>query len=174
MYDLTDIVFLVLLFVHVGTVVLWMGASILYVSVLGPSIKRLSPSSRADLIKAIGSAYERYNLRNATIAIVAGLILYAYVTGRIVSVSSNVMLGDSGMPWILAGILFGLAAYILGIAVVMRANRGLMRQMGAAPAGSAPSAEMMSLQRRVAMGSGLQALFLVLALLFMIVGANTF
>jgi hypothetical protein len=169
---LTDIIFLVLLFVHVGTVVLWMGASILYVSVLGPSIAKLAPSSRADLVKAIGSKYERYTLSVATIAIVVGLILYAWMT----QVDTGVAPTGSWMPWILVGIISGLVAYIIGIIVVMRANRGLMRMMSqssSGPTGSGtPSAEMMGLQRRVAMGSGLQALFLVIALLCMVVGAN--
>jgi hypothetical protein len=169
---LTDIVFLVLLFAHVGTVVLWMGASILYVSVLGPSITKLAPSSRADLVKAIGSAYEKYIVRNATIAIVAGLVLYAWIT----QVDTGVAPTGSWMPWILIGILSGLVAYIIGIAVVIRANRGLMRMMSqssSGPTGSeTPSTEMSALQRRVRMGSGLQALFLFIALLCMVVGAN--
>jgi len=169
---LTDIIFLVLLFAHIGTVVLWMGASVLYVSVLGPSIAKLAPSSRADLIKAIGTRYERYLVRNATIAIAAGLILYAYIS----QASSGLAPSSSGLPWILVGIIFGLAAYVMGIAVVMRANRGLMKLMGQSPAGqtgpTTPSPEMTRLQRRVAMGSGIQALLLFIALLSMVVGAN--
>jgi uncharacterized membrane protein len=168
---LTDIIFLVLLFAHIGTVVLWMGASVLYVSVLGPSIAKLTPSSRADLVKAIGTRYERYLVRNATIAIAAGLILYAYIT----QVSSGLAPSSSGMPWILVGIIFGLSAYIIGIAVVLRANRALMKMMGqsASQTGpSTPSTEMTRLQRRVAMGSGIQALLLFIALLSMVVGAN--
>jgi uncharacterized membrane protein len=173
---LTDITFLALLFIHIGTVVLWMGASILYVSVLGPSINRLTPSSRADLFKAIGSRYERYLVTNATIAVVAGLILYAYVSGDIVKVTSNIALSSSGMPWIMIGIILGLIAYIIGIAIVMRANRGLMKLMAQGLAGQpnsvTPSTMLVSLQRRAVMGSGLQALFLLIALLCMVVGAN--
>jgi uncharacterized membrane protein len=173
---LTDITYLALLFVHIGTVVLWMGASILYVSVLGPSMTRLAPSSRADLFNAIGSRYERYLVSNATIAVAAGLILYAYVSGDIVKVTSNIALSSSGMPWIMVGIVLGLIAYIIGIAIVMRANRGLMKLMAQAPAGQPSSAMsstmLVSLQRRVVMGSGLQALLLLIALLCMVVGAN--
>lgn len=167
---MTDVIFLALLFVHVGTVVLWMGASILFVSVLGPSIARVSGSSRADLYKAIGPRYESYVVRNATIAIIAGLVLYAYIT----QVATNLAPPDAEKPWLYAGIIFGLAAYIIGIAVVMRDNRGLIKLMN--PSGpttpSAPSDQMTRLQRRVAMGAGLQAAFLALALLSMVVGAN--
>ena len=167
---MTDVIFLTLLFIHVGTVVLWMGASILFVSVLGPSIAKLSGSSRADLYKAIGSRYESYLVRNATIAIVAGLVLYAYIT----QVATSLAPTSGAQPWLLAGIVFGLAAYIIGLSVVMRGNRGLMKLMN--PSGQtapmAPSDQMARLQRRVAMGAGLQALLLALALLSMVVGAN--
>jgi len=153
-----------------------MGASILYVSVLGPSITKLAPSSRADLLKAIGSRYERYLVSNATIALAAGLILYAYVSGDIVKVSSSIALSSSGMSWIMIGIIFGLIAYTIGIAIVIRANRGLMKLIAQTPAeqpsSATPPRALVSLQRRVVMGSGLQALFLLIALLCMVVGAN--
>ncbi len=164
---MTDIIFLVLLFAHIGTVVLWMGASILYVSVLGPSIATLAPSTRADLMKAIGKRYEGYILRNATIAIAAGLILYGYIT----QVATTLAPSNSGMPWILIGILSGIVAYIIGIAVVMRSNRKLMNMMNQAGSGP-PPAEMGMVQKRLMMGAGLQALFLFVALLCMVVGAN--
>lgn len=168
---MADIIFLALLVIHVGTVVLWMGASVLFVSVLAPSMAKLTGSSRADLFKAIGSRYEGYVVRNATVAIAAGLILYAYIT----QVATSLAPSDAGKPWLLVGIIFGLVAYIIGIAVVMRGNRRLMRLMNQASVGQAPgtpSSEITHVQRRVAMGGGLQALFLALALLSMVVGAN--
>lgn len=169
---LTDIIFLALLVIHVGTVVLWMGASVLFVSVLGPSMAKLTGSSRIDLFKAIGSRYERYVVRNATVAIVAGLILYIYINQVATSLAPG---SEAGKQWLLVGIVFGLIAYIIGIGVVMRGNRKLMRLINQASAGQAtdtPSGGMSQVQRRVAMGAGLQALFLALALLSMVVGAN--
>lgn len=163
-----DIIFLVLLFAHIGTVILWMGASVLYVSVLGPSIAKLTPSSRTDLMKAIGKNYEGYIVRNATIAIAAGLILYGYIT----QVATSYAPSPSGMPWILIGILSGIVAYIIGIAVVMRNNRKLMNMMNRMQGSESPSSEMVTVQKRLMMGAGLQALFLFVALLCMVVGAN--
>lgn len=165
---MTDIIFLVLLFAHIGTVILWMGASVLYVSILGPSIAKLAPSSRADLMKAIGKNYESYIVRNATIAIAAGLILYGYIT----QVATSYAPSTSGMPWILIGILSGIVAYIIGIAVVMRNNRKLMRMMNQTQGSGSPSPEMTTVQKRLMAGAGLQVLFLFVALLCMVVGAN--
>lgn len=171
---MADIVFLALLFIHIVTVVLWMGSSILFVSVLAPSLAKVTPSSRVDLYKAIGPAYQRYVGSNATIAIAAGLILYAYINGNITQVS-GLAPSQSGMPWILAGILFGLAAYIIGLGVVLRSNSRLLKLISQTPTGQTgigPSGEMQALQRRIAMSSGLQAILLALSLLSMVLGSN--
>lgn len=158
------------------TVVLWMGASVLMVSVLGPGMAKLSPTTRADFIKIIGPRFVNYVIRNATVAILAGLILYAYIMGYIVPVSTSIAPSSSGTPWIGIGILFGLIAYGIGLAFVVRLNRKLFKLMGQAPSqpasSSGPPTEAQGLQRRIAMFSGLTALFLVLALLSMVLGAN--
>lgn len=173
---MADIIFLTLLFVHIITVVLWMGASILFVSVLAPSLAKVTASSRVALFKAIAPRYLRYAGSTATIAIADGLILYAYINGYISQVSSSLAPSQSGIPWILAGVLFGLAAYVIGIGVVLRSNRKLLALMSQTPISptdaGGPSGEMQTLQRRIAMSSGLQAMLLFLALLSMVLGAN--
>ena len=173
---MSDIVFLALLFIHVGSIVLWMGASVLMVSILGPGMSKLSPSTRSEFMKIIGPRFVNYVIRNATVAIVAGLILYAYIMGFIVPVSASLAPTSSGLPWISVGILFGLIAYIIGLAFVVRFNRKVFKLMDTAPApptgSSGPTPELQTLQRKIAMSSGITALFLVLALLSMVVGAN--
>ena len=153
-----------------------MGASVLMVSILGPGMAKLSPATRADFFKIIGPRFVNYVIRNATIAIAAGLILYAYIMGFIVPVSTTLAPSSSGTPWIGIGILFGLIAYVIGLVFVVRLNRKLFKLMGMAPSqpGSpdSPRPEAQALQRRIAMFSGLTALFLLLALLSMVVGAN--
>jgi uncharacterized membrane protein len=164
---LTDIIFLVLIFVHVVAAVLWMGAVVLFVSVLTPSMRRLTGPSRMDLMKAMGPTYANYLVRNATVAVAAGLILYAYI-------SQSSPLPDSEMPWIAVGIVFGLVAYGVGI-YLFTITRKQAKMMGQAPAGQsadAPPADMASVQRRMAMLAGIQALLLFIALLSMVVGAN--
>ena len=173
---MSDLIFVALLFIHIVTVVLWMGASVLMVSVLGPGMAKLSPTTRADFLKILGPRFVNYVIRNATVAIVAGLILYAYIMGFIVPVSMDIAPSSSGMPWIGIGILFGLIAYAIGLAFVVRLNRKLFKLMDRAPAqpssSGGPPTEAQNLQRRIAMFSGLTALFLALALLSMVVGAN--
>lgn len=127
-------------------------------------------------MKILGPRYVNYVIRNATLAIVVGLILYAYIMGFIVPVSASLAPTSSGMPWISIGILFGLVAYIIGLAFVVRLNRKLFKLMDKAPVPPAgadgPPPEVRALQRKIAMSSGISTLFLVLALLSMVVGAN--
>ena len=146
------------------------------VSILGPGMSKLSPSTRSEFTKIIGPRFVNYVIRNATLAIVAGLILYAYIMGFIVPVSASLAPSSSGLPWISIGILFGLTAYIIGLAFVVRFNRKVFKLLDKDPASptgtSGPSPELQALQRKIAMSSGITALFLVLALLSMVVGAN--
>lgn len=173
---MSDVIFLALLFIHIGSIVLWMGAAVLMVSILGPGMSKLSPSSRSEFMKILGPRYVNFVIRNATVAIVAGLILYAYIMGFIVPVSASLALTPSQMPWISVGILFGLVAYFIGLALVVPYNRKLFKLMDKAPippAGAGgPPPELQALQRKIAMTSGISTLFLVLALLSMVVGAN--
>ena len=172
---MSDIIFLALLFIHIGSIVLWMGASVLMVSILGPGMSRLSPSTRSEFMKILGPRYVNYVIRNATLAIVAGLILYAYIQ-FIAPASSSLGLTSAQMPWISIGILFGLIAYIIGLVFVVRLNRKLFKLIDKAPGppdgAGGPAPDVLALQRKIAMSSGISVLFLVLALLSMVVGAN--
>ena len=169
---MTDIIFIALVFIHIGAIVLWMGASVLMVSILGPGMTRLSPGTRSEFMKILGPRLVNYIIRNATIAIVAGLILYAYIT----QVTPSLAPSTSGTPWIGIGVLFGLIAYVIGLAFVVRLNKKVFKLMESAPAPAAgaggPPPELQSLQKKIAMTSGISVLFLLLALLSMVVGAN--
>jgi uncharacterized membrane protein len=167
---LTDLIFLVLLVVHIGTVVLWMGGAILFVSVFGPLMSKLSGPTKAEFMKIIGPAYEKYVIRNATVAILAGVILFGYISQP----GSALAPTSTGFPWLVAGVLLALVAYIIGLVLIRPANHKLWALMSQSPpsqsTGTAPEAQ--ALQRRVAASSGIQALLLALALLGMVLGAN--
>jgi uncharacterized membrane protein len=167
---LTDLIFLVLLIVHIGTVVLWMGGAILFVSVFGPLMSKLSGPTKAEFMKIIGPAYEKYIIRNATIAILAGVILYGYISRP----GSGLAPTDTGFPWLVAGVLLALVAYIIGLAIIRPANHKLWALTSQSPPSQStgPAPEAQALQRRVAASSGIQALLLALALLGMVLGAN--
>lgn len=168
---MSDIIFLVLLFLHIGAVVLWMGAAVLSVSILGPMMSKLSGPTKMEFMKIIGPAFERYNIRNATIAIAAGIALYAYIT----QVATSLAPTPSQLPWLNAGVLLALVAYIIGWALIRPTNHKLwkiMSQSTPVQGSTGPAPEAVALQRRLMAGSGIQALLLLATLLFMVLGAQ--
>src|SRR5438093_7997799 len=77
---MADAVFLVLLVLHVGSIIAWMGGATLFVSVLTPTLRRISPASRGEFVLSIIPSYMRFIKRNSITATITGLALYAYIT----------------------------------------------------------------------------------------------
>src|SRR2546425_7102834 len=77
---MVDSVFLVLLVVHVGSIVAWMGGASLFISVIAPSLGKMSPGSRAEFIMSALPRYMRFVGGSAILAVIAGLAPYGYVT----------------------------------------------------------------------------------------------
>src|SRR5437867_8277258 len=91
---MVDIVFLVLLVLHVAAIVAWMGGGVLFLSVISPSIDNMSPSSRSEFVKFTLPRYLRFITGTSIIAIVAGIILYGYIiqaTGIVAPSSSGLL-----------------------------------------------------------------------------------
>src|SRR5438132_6508826 len=76
---MADAVFLVLLVLHVGSIIAWMGGATLFVSVLTPALRRMSPASRGEFIVSVVPSYMRFIGGSSIAAAVAGLALYAYI-----------------------------------------------------------------------------------------------
>ena len=47
---MTDIIFLTLLTLHIVTVVAWVGGALLFISVIFPSLRNMSPASRGEFM----------------------------------------------------------------------------------------------------------------------------
>src|SRR5207237_25407 len=77
---MADAVFLVLLVLHVGSIIAWMGGATLFVSVLTPALRRMSPASRSEFILSVIPSYMRFIGGSSIVAAVAGLALHAYIT----------------------------------------------------------------------------------------------
>src|SRR5438445_12471124 len=73
-----DPTFLVLLVLHIGAIVAWMGGAALFVSVIIPSLSKMSPASRVEFIMSALPGYLRFITGSSILAIIAGLILYGY------------------------------------------------------------------------------------------------
>src|SRR5438046_5523100 len=77
---MADPLLLVLLILHIGAIVAWMGGAALFVSVIIPSLSKMSPASRAEFIQSALPRYLRFITGSSILAITAVLILYGYIT----------------------------------------------------------------------------------------------
>src|SRR5712691_10864524 len=171
-----DAAFLVLLILHVGAIVAWMGGAALFVSVIIPSLAKMSPASRAEFIQSALPRYLRFITGSSILAIVAGLILYGYVTTQ---TTSSFALTGPGLVYIQAGAGLGLAVLIIALGVLVPAGRKFISLTKQAPKPAAePSAQnpmatqMAGLQKRMGIAGRVGVALLGITLILMIIGAS--
>jgi uncharacterized membrane protein len=167
---MADAVFLVLLIIHVGSIIAWMGGATLFVSVLTPALRKMSPGSRGEFFVSVIPSYMRFIGGSSIAAAVAGLALYAYIT----QVATSLAPSGSGAIYIQIGAVVTLIVLVIAFGVLIPTSRklvGLLKQ--AAPGGdSAISAQVGSLQKRLGMAARLGVFLLAVTFVLMIVGAN--
>jgi uncharacterized membrane protein len=170
---LADPVFLVLLVLHVGSIVAWMGGAALFVSVLAPSLSKMSPASRAEFIVSALPRYMQFVAGSAIVGIVAGLLLYGYAT----SVGPPLAPTDSGAPYVQAGAVLGLVVLIIALGVMVPTGRKLVSLVGQmsksqTPTSTADSARIAGLTKRLALAGRVGVTLLAFALILMVLGAS--
>src|SRR5437870_463916 len=106
---MAEALFLVLLILHIGAIVAWMGGAALFVSVIIPSLSKMSPASRAEFILSALPRYLSFITGSSILAIIAGLILYGYYFAT--SPASSF----PGLVYIQAGALLGLIVLIIAL-----------------------------------------------------------
>jgi uncharacterized membrane protein len=167
---MADAVFLVLVILHVGSIIAWMGGAALFVSVLTPALRKMSPASRGEFVVSVIPSYMRFIGGSSIAAAVAGLALYAYIT----QVATSLAPSGSGAIYIQIGAVVTLIVLVIAFGVLIPTSRklvGLLKQ--AAPGGdSAISARVGSLQKRLGMAARLGVFLLAVTFILMIVGAN--
>lgn len=173
-----DVIFLVLIILHVTFIVAWMGGAVLFVSVISPATRKMSDSSRMDFVQSAIPRYVRFVAGSSAMAIIFGTILYAYSVQIAPATGPS---SSTGLMEIQAGALFGLIALILLFALVIPASRKLVQATKQGPPprnadtmspAATASGEIVRLQNRMRAGSGIGVLLLLLALIMMLVGAT--
>jgi len=171
-----DPTFLVLLVLHVGAIVAWMGGAALFVSVIIPSLSKMSPASRAEFIQSALPRYLRFITGSSILAIVAGVILYGYATTQ---TTSSFALTGPGLVYIQAGAALGLVVLIIALGVLVPAGRkfiSLTKQSPKPPAEPSAqdqkAAQIAGLQKRMGLAGRLGVTLLGIALILMIIGAS--
>src|SRR2546427_9750522 len=96
---MADAVFLVLLVLHVGSIIAWMGGATLFVSVLTPALRRMFPASRGEFVLSVIPPYMRFIGGSSIVAAVSGLTIYVYIT----QVATSLAPSNSGRIYIQRG-----------------------------------------------------------------------
>ena len=161
---MADAVFVVLLLLHVGSIIAWMGGATLFVSVLAPSLRRMSPASRGEFTVSVLPSYMRFIGGSSIAAAVAGLALYGYIT----QVATSLAPSSSGLIYIQIGAVVTLIVLLIAFGVLIPTSRKLvgllkMSKKQATPGGdAATSAQVASLQKRLGMAARLRVYLLAL------------
>jgi uncharacterized membrane protein len=166
---MADPVFIVLLVLHVGAVVAWMGGAALFVSVIMPSISKISPSSRGEFVQSALPRYIQFSAGSAVLAIIAGLALYGYATQAGPPLAPT----SQGSPFIQAGAILGLIVLIIALGIMVPSGRKFVA-LTKQPIGpqDPKGAEIASLQKRMGIAARLGLALLGLTLILMVVGAS--
>jgi uncharacterized membrane protein len=172
---MADTLFLVLLVLHIGSIVAWMGGAALFVSVIIPSLSKMSPGSRAEFIQSALPRYLRFITGSSILAILAGLILYGYITQTATSLAPS----PSGLPYVQAGAVLGLVVLVIALGILVPAGRKfvtLTKQAPKPPGQTSPQdsllGEIAGLQKRMGIAGRLGVALLGIALILMIIGAS--
>lgn len=146
-----------------------MGGAALFVSVIMPSLSKISPSSRGEFIQSALPRYIRFSAGSAVLAIIAGLALYGYATqaGPPLAPSSQ------GAPYIQAGAILGLIVLVIALGVLVPAGRKFVALTKQPLTPQDPKAsEIAGLQKRMGIAARLGLALLGITLILMIVGAS--
>lgn len=169
---MADAVFLVLLVLHVGSIIAWMGGATVFVSVLSPGLRRMSPTSRGEFTVSMLPSYMRFIGGSSIGAAVAGLALYAYIT----QVATSLAPSNSGLPYIQVGAVVTLIVLLIAFGILIPTSRklvALLKQSQGEPAADAVvTAQVAGLQKRLGMAARLGVLLLAVTFILMIVGAS--
>ena len=147
----------------------WMGGAALFVSVIMPSLSKISPSSRGEFIQSALPRYIRFSAGSAVLAIIAGLALYGYATqaGPPLAPSSQ------GAPYIQGGAILGLIVLVIALGVLVPAGRKFVALTKQPLTPQDPKAsEIAGLQKRMGIAARLGLALLGITLILMIVGAS--
>ncbi len=165
---MVDAVFLALLVVHVGSIVAWMGGAVLFVSVIAPSLRTISPAARGEFVTATLPKYFRFIQGSSITAVAAGLVMYGY------QIATSQAPTGSGQISLQSGIIVALIALIVLFGLGVPAGRkmvALVKQMGKSPSEDL-AAQLALQQRKATMASRLGVALLGVTLILMILGAE--
>jgi hypothetical protein len=155
----------VLTVLHIASAIGWLGAVVFFLSVIGPSVRKLTPAASLEFLTKVGPRQIRYFVGTATSTIVFGLALLFTTFGTDYT---------SWPRYIEAGFSFGLLAYLIALIVAIPSFRGaekIAHQIMSNPQAGPPPPELARYLKRGNQAAISVVVILVLALVFMVLSA---
>lgn len=152
------VIITVLAFLHIISAMGWLGGAILFVSVIAPGLRSISPMASLEFLAKVGPRATRFFIGAATSTIIFGLLLLF---------SFSVDFG-----WKLdAGITIALIAYVIALVVTVpsfrKADRLAKEALASGQAGP-PNPELPKAIKRGGVATTIVVLLLIVALAFMV------
>ncbi|MDA4128948.1 MAG: hypothetical protein OK422_05800 [Thaumarchaeota archaeon] len=157
------IIITVLAYLHIISAIGWLGGAVLFVSVVAPGLRSLSPTARLEFLSKIGPKATRFFAGTSTATIVFGLALLfsSDVSGTNINV----------------GLTLGLIAYLVALVVAFpaltKADHLAKEALASGQAGP-PSPELAKALKRGGLGVVVVVLLLVVTLMFMVASGFPF
>ncbi len=147
-----------------------MGGAALFVSVIAPSLRTMSPGARGEFVTSTLPRYFRFIGGTSITAVIAGLALYGYIT----IVANSLAPTGSGQTSLQIGAVIALIALIILFGFGMPAGRkmvSLVKQMTKGPSEDM-AAQLAIQQKKATMAARLGVALLGVTLILMILGAE--
>jgi len=161
-----QIVLAILAWLHIISAVGWLGASMIFGFVVGPTMTRLSEEARLEFIAKVLPRYVRFGAGAAGSTILFGLIFtFALASGDSSMLSPSNPFGLQ----LTIGALFGFGAFLVVVLLVAPATRKATRiAQGTIEGKRGISSEMIQTMKRLRMGAMVVLVLLLLAFTFMV------
>lgn len=156
--------FAVLLWLHIVSAVGWLGATMVFAMLIGPTLPTFTPATRNELIVKLLPKYIRYSEIFTFITPIFGLTLALYISHGSWSVFNPAIYGNLGM-YLSIGALLSLVAWVISFALIAPTGRKIVwftNEMIKNPAAPPPAGLVRASKRlRVVSTTGLVVLFVI-------------
>ncbi len=148
----------ILAFFHIVSAIGWLGGAVLFVSVIAPGLRNISPPASLEFLAKIGPKSTRFFIGASTATVIFGLVLYFYSGVDNIAIRVGAILG----------IVAYLDAMLFTVPAFNKADK-MAAQMLASPQSGPPPAEFTTALKRGGMGVTTVVIILTTAAIFMVV-----
>ena len=156
--------FAVLLWLHIVSAIGWLGATMVFAMLIGPTLPTLTPATRNELIVKLLPKYIRYAEIFTLITPIFGLVLALYISHGSWSVFNPAIYGNLGL-YLSIGALLSLVAWAVSFGLVAPTGRKVVwftNEMLKNPSAAPPAGLLRASKRlRTVSTAGLVILFVI-------------